>query len=342
MRLLLTAALLSALSAPLVAQEPVHLLYSSSYSPGHPFSQADRVWMDYIERESGGTLVVDPVWSGSLLSDENSMLELRHGVADVGLITPIYAKGGAHLTRVQTGFYSGISSVEGQIDLYRCLLQNSRQLQAEIEGLKLLAVQGGALLGVITRSTPINGLDDLQGLRLRAPTEMLSVLETMGADPVSMPMREVYSSLAKGVLDGLVAPVDTFKSLHFAEVASHYSLLVVPRGAYPSRAMKERRWNELSQEHQAILEASIPIWEAALTEKISIATDEGMQVAVQSNVDIRPVSAADQETFDQIYLQQARMNAQKLDEYGIDGQSVLDLALSSINSDGSVNCAGGA
>ena len=40
------------------------------------------------------------------------MIELRHGVADIGLITPIYSRGGAHLLRIQTGFYSGAKTFE--------------------------------------------------------------------------------------------------------------------------------------------------------------------------------------------------------------------------------------
>ena len=51
-------------------------------------------------------------------------------------------------------------------------------------------------------------------MRIRVPTELLNVMRDLGADPVNMPMGEVYSALAKGVIDGLVAPTDTFKSLH--------------------------------------------------------------------------------------------------------------------------------
>ena len=68
-------------------------------------------------------------------------------------------------------------------------------------------------------------LADLKGLRLRAPAELLPVLRHFGADPVDMPMGEVYSALAKGVLDGVVAPKDTLKSLHFAEVAHYFNTL---------------------------------------------------------------------------------------------------------------------
>ena len=63
------------------------LTYASPYGPAHPFSRADRTWMQWVESESNGTLRIQPYWSGSLLSSEHSMVELRHGVADIGLIT---------------------------------------------------------------------------------------------------------------------------------------------------------------------------------------------------------------------------------------------------------------
>ncbi len=82
------------------------LVYATPYSPTHPFSRADQRWMDFVEQRSGGSLRIRPSWSGALLSSEHSMKELRHGVVDIGLITPIYVKGGAHLIRIQSGFYA--------------------------------------------------------------------------------------------------------------------------------------------------------------------------------------------------------------------------------------------
>ena len=112
----------------------------------------------------------------------------------------------------------------------------------------VLAVQGGNLPGILTRNRRVETLEDLAGLRLRAPAELLPVLRHFGADPVEMPMGEVYSALAKGVLDGVVAPKDTLKSLHFAEVAHYFNTLSIPRGAYAARAMGERRWRTLSDD----------------------------------------------------------------------------------------------
>ena len=91
------------------------------------------------------------------------MIELRHGVADIGLITPIYVKGGAHLIRTQSGFYAGADTVEQQVALYHCMAAASPQFEAELHGLKVLAVQGGSLPGVLTRDRPVHTLSDLQG-----------------------------------------------------------------------------------------------------------------------------------------------------------------------------------
>jgi TRAP-type transport system periplasmic protein len=317
------------------------LLYATPYAATHPFSQADQVWMDFVAQQSGGSLRIRPSWSGALLSSEHSMLELRHGVADIGLITPIYVKGGTHLIRIQSGFYTGTATIDQQLALYRCLEASSPQFAVELEGLKVLAVQGGGLPGIVTTSQAVNSLDDLRGLRIRAPTELLGVLEALGADPVNMPMGEVYSALAKGVLDGVVAPTDTFRSLHFAEVADHFLTIHIPRGAYPGRAMRNERWEQLSPAHRQVLQDSIAVWEEALAEKNILALDDGLNVARAEAVNITTLPAAEQQRFDALYLAQAERNAQSLMRYGIDGMAVFDTARRSVAADGSVSCAAG-
>jgi TRAP-type C4-dicarboxylate transport system substrate-binding protein len=316
------------------------LVYASPYSPGHPFSRADLRWIEFVERESGGTLRIRPVWSGGLLSSEMSMEELRHGVADIGLITPIYVRGGTHLIRMQSGFYSGADSIESQVELYRCIERQTPQIGAELHGLKVLAVQGGLIPGVVTRSRPVRTLDDLKGMRLRAPTELLGVLERLGADPVNMPMGEVYSAMAKGVIDGVVAPTDTFAALHFAEIARYYAELAVPRGAYPARAMNLAVWNGLTPEQQRVLESGIPVWEAALAEENRAAADRGLAEARSRGIAFSKVSDRDQERFDQLYLEEARHNAQALERFGIDGLATFQLARASIPVRDQIQCKG--
>jgi TRAP-type transport system periplasmic protein len=314
------------------------LVYATPYSPAHPFSRADQRWMKFVEQQSGGSLRIKPSWSGALLSSEHSMEELRHGVVDIGLITPIYVKGGVHLIRIQSGFYSGAASIESQVALYHCMAAGNPEFERELEGLKVLAVQGGSLPGIVTRDKPVRTLDDLKGMRIRVPTELLNVMRDLGADPVNMPMGDVYSALAKGVIDGLVAPTDTFRALHLSEVAKYYTRMRVWRGAYPARAMGMKRWKSLTDAQRAVLDAGVPVWEKALAEENRKALDEGWKLAEKTGVVASELPGTDQQRFDALYLQEAERNAQSLDRYGIDGLKVYRISRASVAADGSVTC----
>jgi TRAP-type C4-dicarboxylate transport system substrate-binding protein len=336
------AASLSA-CAPRATPGVTVLTYASPYGPAHPFSRADLAWIKWIEERSHGTLRIQPYWSSSVLSSEHSMAELRHGVVDVGLITPIYARGGAHLIHVQAAFYAGLTTIPQQVALYRCMERADAQFGRELDGLVVLAVQGGNLPGIVTRTRRIGTLDDLRGLRLRAPAELLDVLRSFGADPVDMPMGEVYSALAKGVLDGVVAPADTLRSLHFAEVARHFNTLRVPRGAYAARAMGVRRWRALTDEQRAILQEGVAVWERALDEQLRQAEIAGVAAGHESGMTFTAPSAADAARFLAVYNEVAERNAHLAKRYDIDAVSSFRYARTVVARaavSGQVQCAG--
>jgi TRAP-type C4-dicarboxylate transport system substrate-binding protein len=343
-------ALVAALLLVACAAEPppsgvTVLTYASPYSPNHPFSRADIRWIKWVEAHSHGRLRIQPHWSGSLLSSEESLTELRHEVADIGLITPIYSRGGTQLIRAQAGFYGGAHTFEEQTALYRCLVAAEPEFARELHGLKILAVQGGNLPGIVTRSRPVRSLADLHGLRLRAPSELLAVLEDLGADPVDMPMGEVYSALAKGVLDGVVAPADTLKSLHFAEVAHYFNTIAIPRGAYASRAMSDQRWARLSADDRQLLESSIEVWEHALADEVGAADDAGERVGHEKGVVFADMPRADQQRFEAVYEKDAEQRARALARFGINGMPSFHRAraiAAGIAADGHVNCERGA
>ncbi len=305
---------------------PIVLVYASPYSPNHTFSLADRTWISWVEQHSNGHLRIHPNWSGALLSSDQSMIELRHGVADIGLITPIYARGGEQLIRTQAGFYDGAHTFEQQVAMYRCLAGAEPEFARELAGLKVLAIQGGTMPGIVTRTRAVSTLEDLRGLRLRAPSELLGVLRQLGADPVSMPMGEVYSALAKGVLDGVLAPADTLRALHFGEVAKFYWSLEIPRGAYPARAMELRRWLKLSPADQSLLEQSTSIWEAALAAQTRAAETAGQELGERQGVVFQKATAEDQRRFAELYDRETERSAAALTDYGIPGPAVYRYA----------------
>jgi len=319
------------------------LTYASQYSPNHPFSRADAAWIKWISERSGGRMRIQPYWSSAVLSSEHSMTEIRHGVVDIGLVTPIYARGGAHLIHVQAAYYAGLTTFDQQVALYRCLERADPQFGRELEGLVVLAVQGGNLPGIVTRTHPVKTLEDLRGLRLRAPAELLNVLRHFGADPVDMPMGEVYSALAKGVLDGVVAPGDTLRSLHFAEVAQYFNTLRIPRGAYAARAIGLRRWNSLTDEERGILQEGVAVWERELDRQLREAEIAGEAAGHKNGMTFTTPSEADTQKFLAVYNEVAETNARLASRYEIDGLSLFKYSRSVVAramETGQIVCAG--
>ena len=175
-------------------------------------------------------------------------------------------------------------------------------------------------------------------MRSRGTTELLNVMRDLGVDPVNMPMGDVYSALAKGVIDGLVAPTDTFRALHLSEVSKYYTRMRVWRGAYPARAMGMKRWKSLSDSQRAVLEAGVRVWEEALADENRRALDEGWKLAEETGVVANEPSAEEQQRFDALHLREAERNAQSLERYGIDGMKVFRISRASVAADGTVTC----
>ena len=314
------------------------LSYASPYSPNHPFSIADQQWIDYVQQQSGGELKIHTYWAGSLISSDMSMLEIRHGVADIGLITPIYTKGGVHLLRTQAGFYGGVQSIEDQVAVYNCIADKFAQFSQEMHGLKVLAVQGGNFPGVLTRDKPISSLEDFKGMRLRVQTEAVEVLRHLGADPVNMPMGEVYSALAKGVIDGVVAPADTIHSLHFSEVAKHFTRIRFARGAYPARAMSMQTWNSLPVYLQKIIMDGRKVWEAALAHELTKSEEKGLSFGSKQGITFHPFPEHQQREFNLLYNQVALEQSRSIRDLNIDAEPVFYEAQNIIANGSPIQC----
>jgi TRAP-type C4-dicarboxylate transport system substrate-binding protein len=337
------ALLLAACGRPADPPGTVVLTYATAYPASHPFSRADIAWMNWIRAQSHGRIRIKPYWGGVLLSSNENVLEVRHGVADIGMITAMYTRS-AHLQRVQPSFYSGIRSIPDQVDIYKCLATTYPAMSSDLRGLHLLAIQGGNFPGILTRNRPIRSLADLKGLRLRAQEDTAAVLKALGADPVNMSMAEVYPAMAKGVIDGVVAPLDALKSVHLADVGKYWSELQIPRGAYPSRAMADRMWNRLSPADQQIFDRAELVWEATMTSELTKALDQGRSYSRGEGIQFVPMPPADQARFDTMYRANTMRIAGNLRTYGIDGTAIATRAAQLVadrNAGRPLNCGDG-
>jgi TRAP-type transport system periplasmic protein len=97
---------------------------------------------------------------------------------------------------------------------------------AEKKGLKLIAVWENGYRHITNSKRPIDGPDDLKGIKLRVPEGKwrVKMFQAYGANPSPMKFSEVFTALQTGVMDGQENPFAQIFSAKFHEVQKHLSL----------------------------------------------------------------------------------------------------------------------
>ena len=123
---------------------------------------------------------------------------------------------------------------------------------------------------VVFCNAEVNGLDDLQGLKVRASGRMTAkFLKALGAEGVNVSFSEVPGALQKGVVDCAVTGAGSGYSAGWWEVSTH--LMPIPLGGWDSvvTAINMDKWNSLDAETQALIteqvasEFEAPAWASA-------------------------------------------------------------------------------
>ncbi len=132
---------------------------------------------------------------------------------------------------------------------------HDRYFAVEYPGVKVLAVHAhnGGLIH--TRDRQVKQMEDLKGLRIRFPSAATKMmLEYLGAVPVGLPPSQIYESLQKGVIDGLIMPWDPMHSFHLAELINyHLDARIYTVSFY--FVMNRRRYETLPEEIRSVVDS---------------------------------------------------------------------------------------
>jgi TRAP-type C4-dicarboxylate transport system substrate-binding protein len=147
------------------------------------------------------------------------------------------------------------SSAQEATRVFWQLYEATPALKNEYRDVKVLAVWAHDTGHVFTKSKPIKTLDDLRGLKIRAPGPVqTSMLSALGAVPLTMPAGEIYDSLERGVIDGLITGSSAISSFRLDQVA-RYATLADFYVATMIVAMNHQSYKKLSSEDRALLDS---------------------------------------------------------------------------------------
>lgn len=104
----------------------------------------------------------------------------------------------------------------------------------------------------VLSKTPINSIDDLKGLKIRAfPSDIFNAWwRKVGAAPTALPLPEIMPSLVTGVIDAVDVDLDIVMGLQMYQQAPNLAL--TNHMAFPGAILASQSWwNSLTDEQQA-------------------------------------------------------------------------------------------
>jgi TRAP-type transport system periplasmic protein len=267
----------------------INLSVSSFFPPNHGIAKSLEAFGKEVEKRSNGKVTFTFYHSGSLSSSENCYEGVVKDISDMGQSVLAYTRGRFPLMEIidMPGYPNFNAIITSRIadDVYRKF--TPKEL-ADTHVLFLHAHMPGIYYTV---KKPVNTLEDMKGLRIRATGLSAKIVQALGATPVAMPKSDEYDALQKGVVDGTVGAPAGLITFRLAEITK-YSTWITRAGSPATHfvVMNLKKWNSLPADVKKILndvaaewpEYTGKVWNSLDLEGVEFAKKQGHKFIVPS------------------------------------------------------------
>ena len=178
------------------------------FSTWHPpvSREVKTVWIPMLEelkKRSNGRITYTLYAGAALGSGPEHYDIVAKGLSDMGYFTATWTPGRFPLSDV----LSMATWVEGKdigTDIGNAMYK--KDLAKEFPGVKMIELNG-CIQAFLWTTKPVRSLEDCKGLRIRSPGgQQTNYIKALGAEPVFMPLGDVYLAMETGTIDGLDLP----------------------------------------------------------------------------------------------------------------------------------------
>ncbi|MBB4219607.1 TRAP transporter substrate-binding protein [Variovorax guangxiensis] len=264
---------LGLLCAAGAAAQTVKLTLGHGAAIGNPRHEAAVKFAEVVKARSGGRIEVQVAPSGQLGDDAAMVTALRTGALDISAnsqgavanAVPEYAAYGMPFLFASPA--AAFKVLDGPLG--KELADRSAE-----KGMVLLGTWDNGIRQMTNSKRPINGPEDLKGLKMRVPPDatLVDIMKALGAEAQQIKFAELYVALQQGVVDGQENPLVNFHASKLYEVQKHLAMTNHQFQMTPF-LMSKRSWDKLSEADRRIVqEASTEA--TALQRKLSQDADE--------------------------------------------------------------------
>jgi len=319
-------------AGPAAAQD-YSFRFQSSDPTGNPNYILKQEWAERVGEMSGGRLEITMMPVGSVVEHNETQDAVAAGILD-GHITDM-----SYFTGKDAAFGLIANPVGAWSDPDQMLrfveYGGGKELINDIlepYGLHFIGATTPGLEAFVSK-VPLDGVDDLEGLKMRAPEGLVQqVFAAAGASPVNLPGSEVFTSLDKGVIDAAdysVFSTNQAQGLH--DVAHHPVYPGFHSMPLVEVSMNLDAWNDLPDDLKAILEVSVRDFARDMTSQLALKDNEAVAGArANPEITIHNWPEAERAKFRQIAVEQWEAVAQRSDN----AQKVYDTLVAYLEEQG--------
>lgn len=281
-----TLSLSPAINKAKAAKEGVYKLKYDCYigATAEP-AQLDNWFLDQIVERSDGKIQIQKFWSGSLHKVGEHLPAIRDGLSEISLISYGYYPSDVPLSRGLEWYYRGCDHADSLLYVCRDIYNEYKELQEEWEirnNAKVLYFTNWSYCPYIMKN-PLTSIEGLSGLKIRGYGIGADTIDRLGGRGMPVVAGEVYTSLERGILDGVFA----FAFVTAEKMKLHEQAPYIVEGGAGAHApttvvMNLKTWQTLPDELKEIINKTAEdIYNWRYVELYSKLTEESVDAMVK-------------------------------------------------------------
>ena len=286
----------SSLAASTALSQEYQWTFQTSAQAGDNFFPIEEAWAERVGELSEGRIEITVVPVGTVVAHNETLEAVGAGILQGHITDPSYFSGKDPAFAMLGNLVGAWSAPEQMFDY----MENGggKELFNELVNPYGLQFLGASATGVeaFLSTKPIHGVDDLKGIKMRAPEGMVQeVFAAAGASPVNLPGSEVYTALEKGVIDA--ADYTVFSTNH-AQGMHEFAKYPLYPGFHSMPVIEvsvnKEIYDGLPEDLQTLLNDSVSVF----AEDMITQLDEQNEVAVaeaQADPEITVIDWSDEE-----------------------------------------------
>jgi TRAP-type C4-dicarboxylate transport system substrate-binding protein len=234
-------------SSPALAQQ-IKLRVADSFPAGHYISEvATKYWMSEVTRATNNAVAFEYFPAEQLGKAKDLLALTASGVVDIGYVAPSYISDKLPLSGVAE-LPGGFPTACAGSAAYWKLAKDGGVLAAKEfapNGVRLLFAFVLPPYQLYLSKAKFENLKSLDGLKIRPTSGAVELLRKLNAVPVQIPAPEVYESLSRGTIDGVLFPIASIFSYNLQGLLKT-SVIGESFGSFViTYAISEKRWKTL-------------------------------------------------------------------------------------------------